>query len=144
MNHCITRDRSPKLAALLAAALLSLTAQPARAADEPTPPEGPAVTVLKAAKSCFYNIVEVSGMIIAREETSVRPERPGLKVTEVLAEAGDTITAGQVLARLTLPEGGSFRSGAGGGVDLHLHGADRRHRRGQGRGAVHHRRAQRI
>jgi RND family efflux transporter MFP subunit len=30
----------------------------------------------------------------------------GLKVAEILAEAGDTVTAGQTLARLTLPEGG--------------------------------------
>jgi HlyD family secretion protein len=37
----------------------------------------------------------------------VRPERPGLKVAEILAEPGDTVTAGQALARLTLPEGGS-------------------------------------
>ena len=36
----------------------------------------------------------------------VRPERPGLKVAEILADAGDTVTAGQTLARLTLPEGG--------------------------------------
>ena len=39
----------------------------------------------------------------------MRPERPGLKVTDVLAEAGDTITAGQVLARLALPEGGTLQ-----------------------------------
>jgi multidrug efflux pump subunit AcrA (membrane-fusion protein) len=37
----------------------------------------------------------------------VRPERQGLKVSEVLADAGDTVTAGQTLARLTLPEGGT-------------------------------------
>ena len=43
----------------------------------------------------------------AREETAVRPERPGLKVAEVLADPGDTVTAGQTLARLNLPEGGA-------------------------------------
>jgi RND family efflux transporter MFP subunit len=32
----------------------------------------------------------------------------GLKVVDVLAEAGDTVTAGQTLARLNLPEGGSI------------------------------------
>jgi multidrug efflux pump subunit AcrA (membrane-fusion protein) len=62
--------------------------------------------VLTAAKSCFSDIVEVSGIVIAREETAVRPERQGLKVAEILADAGDTVTAGQTLARLTLPEGG--------------------------------------
>jgi RND family efflux transporter MFP subunit len=43
---------------------------------------------------------------MAREETAVRPERPGLKVMEILVEAGDSVTAGQALARLNLPEGG--------------------------------------
>lgn len=108
MNYCITRDRSLKLAALLAAALL--TAQPALAAGEEGDgaPRGPAVTVLKAAKYCFNNNVEVSGIVLAREETSVRPERLGAKVTEIMADAGDSVTAGQVLARLTPPEGGSI------------------------------------
>ena len=89
-------------------ALLCLVSLPVLAADEPDPaaPKGAAVTVLKAAKACFSNIVEVSGILIARDETSVRPERQGLKVAEVLAEAGETVTAGQTLARLTLPEGG--------------------------------------
>lgn len=88
--------------------LLLLSAPFALAADDETP-KGPAVTVLKVTKSCFSDIVEATGTIIAREETSVRPERPGLKVTDVLAEAGDTTTAGQVLARLTLPEGGTLQ-----------------------------------
>lgn len=88
--------------------LLILSAPFALAADDDAP-KGPAVTVLKVAKSCFSDIVEATGTIIAREETSVRPERPGLKVTDVLAEAGDTTTAGQVLARLALPEGGTLQ-----------------------------------
>ena len=58
-------------------------------------PKGAAVTVLKAAKACFANTVEVSGTIIPRDETQVRPERLGLKVAEVLVDAGDTVTAGQ-------------------------------------------------
>jgi HlyD family secretion protein len=97
------------LTATAAAGLLALSALPARAADEvdPDAPKGSAVTVLKAAKACFSNIVEVSGIVLAREENAVRPERLGLKVAEVLADAGDTVTAGQTLARLTLPEGGT-------------------------------------
>src|SRR5436190_8536869 len=94
--------------ALLVATSLCLAAPFAFAADEAdAQPKGAAVTVLKAAKTCFGNIVEVSGTIIPREETQVRPERFGSKVAEVLADAGDTVTAGQALARLTLPEGGS-------------------------------------
>ena len=95
-------------AGLLAAALLALAAaSPSLAADEPDAPKGAAVTVLRAVKSCFASIVEASGIIIARQETAVRPERPGLKVAEILAEPGDTVTSGQALARLTLPEGGT-------------------------------------
>jgi len=90
-----------------AAALLLALASPALAADDSDAPKGAAVTVLTAAKSCFGDIVEVSGLVIAREETMVRPERMGLKVSEILAEAGDTVTAGQILARLALPEGGT-------------------------------------
>jgi HlyD family secretion protein len=108
MNYPTTSRPSRNLATLLLAALLTLAAHPGLAAadDDADAPKGAAVTVLKAAKSCFSDIVEVSGIVIARDETSVRPERMGLKVTEVLADAGDTVTAGQTLARLTLPEGG--------------------------------------
>jgi HlyD family secretion protein len=100
-----------KWLAFVVAGLFCLVAQACLAAEEPdVPKDGPkgaAVTVLKAAKSCFSNIVEVSGILIPKEETSVRPERPGLKVAEILADAGDTVTAGQTLARLALPEGGT-------------------------------------
>lgn len=89
------------------AGLLSLTTSPTLADDSEVAPKGAAVTVFKAAKSCFANIVEVSGTIVPREETQVRPERMGLKVAEVMADAGDSVTAGQVLARLNLPEGGT-------------------------------------
>jgi HlyD family secretion protein len=107
MNHFPACGPSRKLPTLIAAAILSLaSASPSLAADEPDAPKGAAVTVLKAARACFSAIVEVSGIVIAREETAVRPERLGLKVSEILADAGDTVTAGQTLARLTLPEGG--------------------------------------
>ena len=102
------RDVSRCLLAPLVAGLLCASPRPALAADNPDPdaPKGAAVTVLTAAKSCFADVVEVSGIVLARDETAVRPERPGLKVAEILTEAGDTVTAGQPLARLTLPEGG--------------------------------------
>ena len=101
------RRSSGRWPALVAASLLCLATQSAFGADEADAPKGPAVSVLKAAKSCFNNIVEVSGIILPREESAVRPERPGLKVSEVLTDAGETVTAGQTLARLTLPEGGT-------------------------------------
>ncbi len=65
------------------------------------------MTVLKASKSCFPNLVESFGIIVPREETMVRSERPGLKVAEILIDPGETVAAGQNLARLALPEGGT-------------------------------------
>src|SRR5439155_15806898 len=109
LSHLPPRRLAPSRLAPLAAVLLCLAARPCLAAEEADAPKGAAVTVLKAVKSCFANIVEVSGILIPKEETSVRPERPGLKVAEIQAEAGDTVTAGQILARLTLPEGGSVQ-----------------------------------
>jgi HlyD family secretion protein len=109
MSHLPPRRLSSSRLAPVAAVLLCLAAQPSLAAEEADAPKGAAVTVLKAVKSCFANIVEVSGILIPKEETAVRPERPGLKVAEIQAEAGDTVTAGQTLARLTLPEGGSVQ-----------------------------------
>ena len=107
MSHFPAFRRSRTLPAALAAATLLALSSPALAANEEAP-KGEMVTVIKAAKSCFANIVEVSGFILAQDEKQVRPERLGLKVADVLAEAGDTIAAGQTLARLNLPEGGSI------------------------------------
>jgi HlyD family secretion protein len=98
----------PFASLLLAAVLTAAAISPTLAAEEPESPKGATVTVLKASKSCFGNIVEVSGIIMPREETQVRPERFGLKVAEVMADAGDNVTAGQMLARLNLPEGGQI------------------------------------
>ena len=139
-------NSSPLAKPASTAALLTL-ASPALAADEPPEgaPKGAAVTVFKAAKACFNNIVEVSGILIPREETSVRSERPGLKVAEVLAEPGDTVTAGQ-LAGPAVPARGRADAGggAGRGAGLGLHRGGRLDGGGQGRGAVFHHRAQRI
>jgi multidrug efflux pump subunit AcrA (membrane-fusion protein) len=108
MNHSATHKLSLALPTLAAAAFVCLSS-PSHAAEEAEAPKGAAVTVIKATKSCFPAIVEATGIVRPREETSVRPERFGLKVAEVLADAGDTVTAGQTLARLTLPEGGTVQ-----------------------------------
>jgi HlyD family secretion protein len=106
MHSFAAREISVKRLASAIPLLLALTS-PSLAAEEPDAPKGAAVTVLTATKTCFGDIVEVSGIVIAREETAVRPDRPGLKVAEIMVEPGDVVTAGQVLARLSLPEGGS-------------------------------------
>jgi len=97
------------VAVIALAGLVCLASQQAIAADEERAPKGAAVTVLTAAKYCFPDIVEVSGVLMPREETAVRPDRPGLKVAEILVDPGETVTAGQALARLNLPEGGSIQ-----------------------------------
>ncbi|QPF85207.1 HlyD family efflux transporter periplasmic adaptor subunit [Bradyrhizobium genosp. L] len=85
-----------------AATAFVIAAQPTLAAGETdAAPKGAAVTVLKASKYCFGNIVEISGIVQPRDEQQVRPDRFGLKVAEVMADAGDTVAAGQALARLT-------------------------------------------
>lgn len=95
--------RAPRLIA----ALLCLAASAVHAADDPAAPKGATVTVLKANRACFAAIVEVSGILIAKDEISVRPDRPNLKVTDVLVDPGETVTAGQPLAKLALAEGGT-------------------------------------
>src|SRR5260370_5903383 len=80
MGNFAARGLSRKLLTPALAALLALASLPCLAAEEPDAPrdgpKGAAVTVLKATKSCFSAIVEVSGIVMPREETAVRPERP--------------------------------------------------------------------
>ena len=107
MRHFSTSALFRPLPALVAAGVLCFATGCAPAADEKAPPTAPAVSVLKVQKACFSDIVEVSGIVLAREETAVRPERFGLRVAEVMVDPGETVTAGQLLARLSPPEGGS-------------------------------------
>ena len=92
--------------ALLAVAALFAAPHAALAATE-APSNAAAVTVFTTAKSCFSDIVDAFGLLIPREEIAVRPDRPGLKVQEVSVDLGQTVTAGQPLAKLAQPEGGS-------------------------------------
>jgi hypothetical protein len=93
-------------AALCAAALLALVPQYAAGAEEADNQKGAAVTVIRATKSCFADIVEVFGSLQPHEEITVRPDREGLKFTQVLVEPGDTVTAGQPMAKLGPADGG--------------------------------------
>jgi multidrug efflux pump subunit AcrA (membrane-fusion protein) len=86
-------------------ALLCIAPYASPAAE--APPQGTTVTVVHAARSCFPDTVSVYGILIPRDEVAVRPDRPGLKVTEVMVDPGQTVTEGQALARLAPPEGGA-------------------------------------
>lgn len=89
-------------AAISAAVLLLAQPAPANAAEkvELNVYNGAAVTVVQARKTCFADTISVSGMLVPREEVLVRPEREGLQISQVLIDAGETVTTGQVLARL--------------------------------------------
>jgi HlyD family secretion protein len=96
------------LSLLAALSLLALAgAQPAHAqakANVPAqaePAAGPSVTVTNAKVSEIVQSVVVSGSMIARDEVLVSPEVDGLAITEILAEEGDRVATGQVLARLS-------------------------------------------
>jgi len=80
----------------------------ASGADEPESQKGAAVTVIRATKVCFADTVEVFGSLQPHEEITVRPDRDGLKFTQVLVDAGDTVTAGQAMAKIGPAEGGDI------------------------------------
>jgi HlyD family secretion protein len=60
----------------------------------------PAVTVAKVGQSSFNETVVITGTLVAREEIYVAPEVEGLRVMELLADEGDRVKKGQILARL--------------------------------------------
>ncbi len=92
--------------------LLGGTITPVIAAEGDTPattaaintaaaPKPPSVTVMRAGKSEVVETLIVSGSFVPREEILVVPEFEGAAVTEILAEQGDTVKKGQILARLS-------------------------------------------
>jgi HlyD family secretion protein len=94
-------------AAVVAGAAIGYGGPPARAA-EPADAEAAsdlAVTVVPAKRACFVETIHVTGVLVPRTEILVRPDRQGLKVSEILVQQGDTVAAGQTLARLAPPEG---------------------------------------
>ena len=60
----------------------------------------PAVSVLKVGSADFVETVLITGSVVARDEILIAPEIEGFRVLEVLADEGDKVTKGQVLARL--------------------------------------------
>lgn len=84
---------------MLAALLLAL---PARAAPAPgAEPKPPSVTVVAAAMGPIAETAVLTGTLVPREEVMVSPQIEGFALTEILAEEGDAVAAGQVLARLS-------------------------------------------
>ncbi|MGI4975847.1 MAG: efflux RND transporter periplasmic adaptor subunit [Janthinobacterium lividum] len=71
------------------------------AAAAPALPQAPSVTVAPAVRGVLAEQVTLTGTAVAREEAMVVPQVDGLAITEVLAEEGDRVAQGQVLARLS-------------------------------------------
>ena len=59
-----------------------------------------AVSVVTVRPADFVEQVVITGSLVAREEILVGPEVEGLRVIEVLADEGDKVKKGQILARL--------------------------------------------
>ncbi len=60
----------------------------------------PSVTVARVQYADFVETVRVTGSLVAREEILVSPEIEGFRIVEILADQGDTVKKGDVLARL--------------------------------------------
>ena len=73
----------------------ALAAAPALA-DEATP----AVTVAAASVQPLMLVVPVSGSLVARNEVLVFPHSGGFAITDLAAEVGDRVAAGETVARL--------------------------------------------
>jgi HlyD family secretion protein len=84
-------------------ALLQQTFAAPGAEQRPPDESTMAVSVAHAKSECFTDTVQVLGTVVPRREILVRPDREGLQIKEILAEAGDTVTSAQVLARLATP-----------------------------------------
>lgn len=98
----VSRLAGLSLLALAAGLVPASQAQtPAAASVQGGPTAGPSVTVTKAKVSEIVQSVVVSGSMIARDEVLVQPEVDGLSIVAILAEEGDRVSTGQVLARLS-------------------------------------------
>lgn len=62
--------------------------------------EAPAVSVVPVRGAAFVETIHITGSLVARREVLVSPQIEGMRIIEVLAEEGERVKAGQILARL--------------------------------------------
>lgn len=92
----------PRLLSVLAFSLVPLTSAAQEAAPEPAAPvvSAPAITVVSATQAELVARVFASGSIAPVEEVAVAPQIEGQRIETLLADVGDRVEAGQVLAEL--------------------------------------------
>src|SRR5258708_28426028 len=73
---------------------------PRRDTDGPLGAAPIATTLARAERHSITETLAVSGSLVAREEIVVGAEVDGLPIVEILADVGDRVEKGQVLARL--------------------------------------------
>jgi HlyD family secretion protein len=73
---------------------------PRRKTDGPLGTAPMAATLARAERHSITETLEVTGSLVAREEVVVGAEVDGLRIVEILADVGDRVEQGQVLARL--------------------------------------------
>lgn len=97
------RLRTEPIAALVIAVAVTLPG--ATFAQNARPQTGAIVTVARAVSTCFSAAVRGNGFLMPRSEAFVNLDAEGFRVTEVLAEEGDDVSAGQALVRLVRQAG---------------------------------------
>jgi HlyD family secretion protein len=73
---------------------------PRRKTDGPLGTAPMATTLARAERHSITETLEVTGSLVAREEVVVGAEADALRIVEILADVGDRVEQGQVLARL--------------------------------------------
>ncbi len=90
--------------AIAAAAMLLVSANApvhgVEAAKTEMAGQGPSVSVAPVKRMPFTETILVTSSLTARREVLVSPQVDGLRIVELLAEEGDRVVEGQVLARL--------------------------------------------
>jgi HlyD family secretion protein len=82
-------------------ALLAVSSTYSAVEMAPPAPRPPSVTVMQANHGTILGTVFVTGTLVPRDEVLVSPQIDGLAIVELLADEGDTVSRGQVLARLS-------------------------------------------
>lgn len=86
---------------MLAAPAPEIPAPPAVAATAAAAAKPPSISIVSATRGPISESVTVTGNLVAREEVLVAAQVDGYAIEEILVEEGDTVAAGQVLARLS-------------------------------------------